>query len=296
MNLKDRIFSYCIVNGVRFTAKQKKKFLYATQVDFTRQGKATRVVQSDLKVSYAQTIPHYNLYVGDVEKAEYIITTYYDTSTKLLDKSKVEAFSRGNSKRNSLIQITLSILLTMFLVGTAYIFIIPSLLNKSIFSLQGVLVLAYLFLSLFIIKKVSKGFPNRYNFVRNSSSVIAMIEVAERLQSSKIAYAVLDGGTATDYGIKMLRSIADQNAKIIYLDSIANEGPIHVFSDLISLKSKVKPKPLEHEADILVTFGELTKGKIYIENANTSKDNQINEKIFDNNISKLEQEIELIIE
>lgn len=288
--MKDKIFSYCVVLGKRFTEKQKKNFLFASQIEFEDNGVKSEVFSSELKLRMNQRMPHYNLYVGNVEKADLIICTYYDTGTKNFIKTNVKAFTTGFDKINYIIQIVLSILLLGLLVWIDIKFFVNGLfINSGLISFASILFLITNAIGVFVISKVGKGIPNRNNFVRNTSSVLTIFELSKQLKDKNIGFALIDGGCSTNYGIKMLREKISKRTKLVYLDSIANPGEIQIFSkDEISFKERQSHSLTEEDlADVLITFGSLQNQEIIITNANTSKDNQIDLDIFEDHCDQL---------
>ena len=288
--MKDKFFSYCVVLGKRFTEKQKKNFLFASQIEFKENGLESDVFSSDLNLRMNQKISHYNLYVGDVEKADLIISTYYDTGTKHFIKSDVKAFTTGLDKKNYVFQIILSLLLLAALVYIDITFFINGLfLTSGLFSIASLLFLIINAIAVFIISKVGRGVPNRNNFIRNTSSVLSIFELSKQLRGKQIAYALVDGGCSTNYGMQMLKEKAGKKSKIVYLDSIANPGDMQVFSkkgiEFNGIRSHASSE--DDLVDILITYGSLHNNEVIIPNANTSKDNNIQVDVLEANSKQL---------
>lgn len=296
--MKDKIFSYGVVLGKRFTEKQKKNFLFASQIEFQDNGLESDVFSSNLNLKMNQTLSHYNLYIGDVEKADIVISTYYDTGTKHFIKSDVKAFTTGLDKKNYILQIVLSLLLFAGLVYTDIRFFTNGLfVDSGILSFASLLFLIMNAIGIFVISKVGRGVPNRTNFIRNTSSILSIFELSKQLRGKRIAYALLDGGCSTNYGMQMLKDKVSKRTKIVYLDSIGNPGDIQVFSKRKIDVNGIQSHALDNAdlADILITFGKLKNNEVIIPNANTSKDNEIKLDVFESNTKELSTFIEELI-
>lgn len=74
MKYEDWIIRYGAVIRKRFTRNEKLKFLYGISKEFNNMGYVV-----DVKEAKIGRDTNYNLYVGNINKAKYIVAAYYDT-------------------------------------------------------------------------------------------------------------------------------------------------------------------------------------------------------------------------
>ena len=72
---KDWLFRYQSIYRVRRTEKSKRRFLSALVTDLSEMREDVQVIEYNRQKKYASR----NVYVGDIDKADQIICTYYDT-------------------------------------------------------------------------------------------------------------------------------------------------------------------------------------------------------------------------
>lgn len=294
--MKDKIFSYGLVMRKRFTEKQKMRYLYAIQTDLEKNNVSSSVMRSDLKLKMNQSITHYNLYVGDVSKADLVIATYYDTGRKNFLSKGMNAFDLGLSKLTYALQIgcSLFLLLCLSLINLKYF--APRMSVDSLLSLNSLVFLIVNIFGLWLITKVGKGFPNKRNLVRNTSSVLALIELIHQKDYPNVAFAFVDGGTSTNYGLQMLNLTKKSKTPLVYLDAIGNKGEIVIYSKFKNFKNRNVLNVSDNDlADVLITFGDVVDDKVFVPNANTSKDIELSEDILSANIKILKEHLKQLI-
>lgn len=220
----DRLARYSFMYRSRNSNKEKTRFLKALVTDISQERKDISVIEYSNQKKYSAR----NVYIGDIEKADQIVCTYYDTPPAylgdyvLFDRKKQEKQTTKAAVYTSLIWVFLGILgtlLYMKLVSAPFV----------LFSVQtACLVLIYggYFI---ILSKLSKGAWNRKNLIRNTSSVLCLLQMlTENQNQRKVAYAFIDEGCYGRRGLDVLMSSIKKNAKIYYLDSIGADATLNV--------------------------------------------------------------------
>ena len=289
---KDLVLRYCVIFGKRFTSKEKITFLRVISKELIQLGYSVEAKVAKLKLATRRYENYYNAYIGDLDKAELIICTYYDTGIKNFNLQKKYAFTPQFSKLGYLVGILPIIILFIASLILNYFVFIPKIQVEGFFSISGILSIISTILLFFIVLKYKNGIPNQKNFVCNTSSIITIINLIHQLdkkEKKKIAFVLYDDGNGGQYGLKMLESYSEQmkEKKFIFIDSIGNG------EDLIFLKPKTSMLTLDgvtfHSGEmatqltnyLMITSGNIDQdGKILIKNAGSSKDNYLSEQII----------------
>jgi len=220
----DRLARYSFMYRSRNSNKEKTRFLKAIVTDISQVRKDISVIEYSNQKKYSAR----NVYIGNIEKADQIVCTYYDTPPAylgdyvLFDQKKQEKQTTKAVLGTSLIWFFLGILgtiLYMKLVSAPFV----------LFSVQTVC-LALIYGGYFIIlSKLSKGAWNRKNLIRNTSSVLCLLQMlTENQNKKKVAYAFIDEGCYGRRGLDVLISSVKKNAKVYYLDSIGADATLNV--------------------------------------------------------------------
>lgn len=289
---KDLVLRYCVIFGKRFTSKEKIAFLRVISKELIQLGYIVDAKISKLKIATRRYENYYNAYIGDLNKAELIICTYYDTGINNFNLQKTYAFSSKFSKLSYFISIAPIIFLFITSLILNYFVFLPDISLYGFFSFSGISSITSTVLLFFLVFKFKTGIPNNKNFICNSSSIITIINIINELnkkEKKKIAFVLYDGGNSGEYGLKMLENYSDhmKDKKFIFIDSIGNG------EDLIFLKPhqsnlQIDNMPFHHgniETQlpnyIMITSGNIdSNGKIIINNAHSSKDNYLSEMII----------------
>ncbi|MWP49176.1 MULTISPECIES: hypothetical protein [unclassified Gilliamella] len=297
--LKDLVLRYCVIFGKRFSAKQKIAFLRVISKELIQLGYMVDAKLAKLKLATRRYENYYNAYIGDLNKAELIICTYYDTGVNNFNIQKKYAFSPQFSKLSYFISIAPIIILFIASLILNYFVLIPDIRTQGFFSVSGVGSIISTVLLFFFVFKFKSGIPNQKNFVCNSSSIITIINLINKLnkkEKKKIAFVLYDGGNSNQYGLKMLESYSNQmkDKKFIFIDSIGNGN------ELIFLKPQQSNLQLEDitfysgkmETQIpnyiMITSGDIDEnGKIVIKNAHSAKDNYLSDKVINKHTQSL---------
>lgn len=219
---KDWTFRYQYLYRLRRTNKQKQRFLGALIKDIMPIRQDLKVIEYKQNKKYISS----NLYVGDIEKADRIICTYYDTPSQSL--GDYHFFDRQKQSQGT----TKFILLTsaLSLVVGLGITILYMQTSTTLFDLKSwttlVMILFYgVFFYLF--SKVTKGLANRKNLIRNTSSVVTVLSLIANLTNKKIAFAFVDEGCFGELGLEVLKESCRPSATIFALDCVGAEAELH---------------------------------------------------------------------
>ena len=302
---KDYVLRYGFILGKRVTEKQRKKFLTVAAQEFSQSSYEVVTTASKLEGGKGVQKSFYNLYSGDFSAAEIIVASYYDTPFKTFSLSKQFAFENGYSQKNS----CLNLLMGLGLVGATsliYFFLLSPIINSYGFlSIPGLSTLLMMIAVFSCVINYRSGIPNKFNLVRNTSSLISIFIMAHKLPTElrrKVGFAFLDGGTTGSYGLTMLENYLTKDKKrvLIYLDSLGNPGQLQLFYPPAQMTREEKNKLTEYRSKntetapfinklvnhqgtqlkwLFLTAGIVNqKGQVLIKQANTRKDNQLNEE------------------
>ena len=224
----------------RFHGREKTRFLIALSKEFEALGYATAV-----KTVKARQFKVRNLYVGNVKEADTIVTTYYDTPT--IGKSTYKVLEKAPKKIFALIFDTLPLAITMILGAYFILHIGLPNWNQGLSSMASIL---SLFFSLFLFGLLINfryGIGRRRNAIQNTSSVLAIIDVAAQLDENlkdKVAFVLTDSGCINHFGAKLIPAqINDKNQSKTYvmLDGVGGLGEpqIAACSKLMTRAQKV---------------------------------------------------------
>ena len=159
-------------------------------------------------------IKRQNVYIGDIEKADKIVCTYYDTPPThfgdyvLFDRRKQEKQTTKAVLSMSLAWVLVGLIGTLLYIK----------LNSAPFVLLSVqtLCLVLIYAGYFLVlSKLSKGMWNRKNLIRNTSSILCLLQMlTENRNEKKVAYAFIDEGCYGEQGLNFLMKSIKNNANI----------------------------------------------------------------------------------
>jgi len=298
-NFRDLVFRYCVMFGRRFSYKEKVTFLRIISKELIQFGYYVDAKIAKLKLAKKRYANYYNAYIGDLNKAELIICTNYDTGINNFNLLKTHAFKPQFSKLSYLIGLIPIIILFFLSVLLNYFIFIPNIQLQGFLSFSGVAsILTTVVLFLFILK-CKNGIANKKNFVCNSSSIITIINLIKKLDNKskkKIAFVLYDGGNTNQYGLKMLESYSNTLSKkqIIFLDSIGNSEellffkPEHAEFAIENIHFHQGKMNINLKNYIMITSGKLNaENNVVIKNAHSRKDNDISPSIIEQHTETL---------
>lgn len=268
--LKDLVLRYGVLLGKRNTEKQKTTFLRAAQKQLEQEGFPVDITCVSASIMKRETMNMYNLYAGDFKQAEVVFITYYDTPLRQLLPKDQKAFDANWSRGNFLLHTLLFLLCMIGIAVLLYSVVIPELQQYGFMSIWGVVLVLVCLGGFYGIQQMRGGIAAKNNMVRNSSSLIALFALAGELSAQEkphAAFALIDEGTRSEYGLKMLQEyIGKRKIRRVYLDSIGNTGMLQCFCDrgVKEALETSQPKNIEwHDrlqdkeayGDILLTSG-----------------------------------------
>lgn len=230
--LKDWFLRYNRIINVRHSDKQKNHFFNSIIRDIVEVRDDFQVVE----VRDGKYVNSKNLYIGNIKKAETVISTYYDTpsshfgSFSFFDYEKQKQSTIWFNALMSLVLIVIGIIFTLFVT-------MPIIENHEGLNIWFVLIAAVYILLMYLISYIAKGAPRRKNTVRNNLSILAMLSLIYKIKSKKVAFAFVDNGTTNRLGLKALLDRVGPRTKVYYLDSIGSQHELHNLNQQQVLKN-----------------------------------------------------------
>lgn len=220
--LKDWYIRYHLILGKRYTRKQKSRFLQSVSADINQF--RTDIELDSFKLDEQDKQEYRNLYIGDIKTADKVICTYYDTPAIQLDS--YHFFDLVHRKRVTMKWIGLLSLLFILLglVYTLYIGI-PAFQADGLWSLPSILSVLFYIVYFYLLNKITRGWPNKKNLVRNTSSILLILNLMHSFKEKKVTYALLDAGCTNIAGLNQVMERTD--AAIYMLDSIGSSQPLY---------------------------------------------------------------------
>lgn len=228
MERQDRILKYGAILRQRITKTQKIRFLNELEKEIEGLG-----YQGKVQASLAGKEQCLNYTSADIEKADFVIATYYDTPFKTWGLAPYQPQNPGANKLMRLLAMVLPLTLVIALEGLFLYFVVINRWQVQPFNGLDVLIVLGLAALLLCGIVWRKGIPNRYNVVRNTSSIIAMLEVMEQIpksQKHRVGFAWVDFGCINGLGYESLQTQLkpQQNKpKIIWLDCVGAKGQLY---------------------------------------------------------------------
>lgn len=282
---KDWLLRYGIILGKRYSLKERTKFLQSAKKEFAAMGYDVDTTASEVTVFKNEKRKFYNLYAGDPKTADVVFATYYDTPIKSFGLYQPKAFQMKNESKVLRLNLLFLLIATILFCGFLYFVLFPQIQANSWKSIWTALAVVSTVLFYYLISYVRSGIPNRVNMARNTSSLLAILHLANSLsikKNKKIAFALIDGGTYSDYGMQMMKAYFKKSKKkIIFLDAVGNPGDIQWFTNttINPEVGQVHPLPTMFRSfgDVLVTAGEFQDDAVMIKYGDTKRDTELDE-------------------
>lgn len=227
---------YQKILGVRFGHRQIERALASLVKDIS-------AFRSDISVQQfekeGQDLGKY-LIVGDIQKAKQVICTYYDTPMRHF--GGYHFFNYAKQRKNALTYTIFTTLLWVVL-GVGFIFAYQSLANigRQFPMWQLIIIGVIVFVYFFILAKLAKGLPRKQNAVRNTSSLLVMLDLISEIRHKNTAFVFIPNGSYGMQSLQFLEELLTNKQKLLYLDSVGSNQPIYHFS---------RHKPKENKAVI----------------------------------------------
>lgn len=221
--LKDWYVRYHLIFGKRYTRKQKDRFLKSLSADIMEFRKDLQL--DTFKVDKKARSDYRNLYVGNLEKADTIICTYYDTPAARFHPYYF--FDMGHRKKSIMTFILLTSILYI-IVGFVFTLVvaIPVFQTNRGLSVPYLSCILFYFIYFYFLNKIARGWPKRNNLVQNTASVLLLLDCIASIPSKKVAFAFVDAGCTNHAGLDRL--MKQYHAKILMLDSIGSDKPLYL--------------------------------------------------------------------
>ncbi|MGG5315258.1 hypothetical protein [Enterococcus sp. AZ072] len=273
----DWLFRYQYVYRVRRTAKQKRRFITALVTDIAKMREDIQVIEYNRHKKYAAN----NIYVGDIKKADQIICTYYDTPPQHFGPYYL--FDRKKQSKGTTSFILVSALLTLLaglLFTLAYMQVAPSAFDLS--SPLTILVAICYGAYFIFLSKIAKGLSSRQTLIRNTSSILAILQLINSVKNKKIAFAFIDEGAYGEVGLNVLQDSCKASAKIYSLDAVGAHTELQVKGKGFSSERLQQAEVHQHPSigNITYLFGanvsETTEGTQYVLDKTALKQKTLN--------------------
>ena len=234
--MNDWIVRYGFLLKKRNSDKQKDKFIKAFLSDILNIRDDINVIEIDEKKR-----KYHNIYIGDISKADKIITTYFDTP--IVSFGDYSFTDIKKNKRNTFARIVFESVVSLCIGLGIFLFLMSVLDGKLLTTALTVFTLFFFY----VFNGIVKGRASSKTQVRNTSSVIELLSLLEKHKNNKnIAFAIVDGGCTNYVGLAILCTNVIQEAQIVELDSVGvNEDLIleESFHEIVECKiMKLHPK------------------------------------------------------
>ncbi len=229
--VSDLVLRYGVILGKRFTRGQKRRFLAAAAQQFQLCGFGVALEEDKHSVKAAGAKKFLNLYAGDIQKADVVYVTYYDTPAASFPSRSARAFEAGFRAQDLWVSMAGLAAIVAAVAALIWNFVWPRLAASGVLSLWGALFVACCVGTLAVVTNCREGFAKRDNMVRNSSSLSVLFELAHEARSTgldrKVAFALVDEGCRSERGIEMLRErLGRRRPRLVYVDSLGSDGEV----------------------------------------------------------------------
>lgn len=209
--MKELIEKYGLFYGERFYGYQKKRFLNELYKDI-------KPYTDDLQIFSDKKGRSKHLAVNDLTKADVIVIASYDTLSKTVF-GKYYPFNKNKSLKQNDYMLILNFVIFVMLAAVMW------LLNHCISTnMQAFNIVTYILLCilLFVGTILYKGLPCKYNYNRNSISVVTLVNLIKNSNSKKIGFVFLDNASNSYQGYKEIREYISKKQKVIVLDALSS--------------------------------------------------------------------------
>lgn len=306
-DFRDAIAKYAVFLGKRITYRQKATLLLALKQDLEGFGYAVKGVSDKIRFSKA-----INIHIGEVDTAKTLVVAHYDQPNRVFfNKGEYDPFSDTKQVFPRLISenIVQLAVLVIALFGLTIINSISHILVTIVFLVCFTGILLYTFI------RFPKGLKNKYNFNKNNSSLLAIMEYAKKYPGKKnIAFVLTDNECLNHHGDVMLERILQEKLKttrIIHLDSVgkgstlqvackeecegfatsalkAYEGPLKTFKRIVGSDAANRSSLRLYPLAISASVGELREDGFIVLGPQTPKDTEIDETLIMDMVEWLE--------
>lgn len=239
METKELILRYGFVAGKRYKKSQKLRFLLGMTQEFQEMGYRTEAKQTEKKV-----LNNTNLYVGNISGARLLAESYYDTPPSCLKLFPYRFFSRSCRRTAGNLAVILP-MLTIILIGVLFFTLayVPLWNEGGQVSVAGAASLVFFLILLKALHSFRRGFGQKRNIVRNTSSLIALLKLAqEEKGNSDIAYVLTDNGCGSNVGADVLEQQKRRHQTCVHLDCVGAQGTLYAVYSASGLRPQLPAK------------------------------------------------------
>lgn len=300
--LKDK---YTTTYGCRFYSWQKKKFHAALVDEF----KALGMEGSVLMKRRFSVFPRYDYVYGNLKQAKNILVIPYDTPERCLWYKNTYYVNNGTKNQNAGLVQTFVPIIVFYLLFVILLYVLPPFFPTA--GAQAAISIVSLFLMALILTALTKGFPNKKNYNRNTSGILTALEIADAIGVDgrrKTAFVFTDANKGVFFGDMILKdelSFMNRNPNVIQLNCVGDGDEICVgytqgnrksANELAKcLKGEFKHEMIElkeeerqnssmahYKKGLLVTSGTKNeKGYLVTTKTASGKDHELNESLID---------------
>lgn len=219
----DWVIRYNHLFRARYTKKQKKKFLQSFLTDLT-------AIRQDVEVrGDKKDSDSYHIVVGDLERARYVLATYYDTPAIYQGAYK---FFDSKSQQKKTTRPIIFYALFMLVLGVILTYYVSIPIFNNGISFKSVVLVLFYFIYFWIFGKVTSGWPEKHNVIRNNSSVLYLLQYIAKQPKSKFAFVFYDNGCQGDKSIqKILKKLNINKQTLFVLDCIGGPENLTIVSN-----------------------------------------------------------------
>ena len=208
--MNDWIVRYGFLLKKRNTDKQKDKFIQTFLSDIL-------TIRDDINVIEIEENKrkYHNIYIGDVSKADKVITTYFDTP--IVSFGDYSFSDVEKNKKNTLIRIAFESVASLC-IGLGIFFFLTRVFEGTLLTtVLTVFALAFFY----VFNGIAKGRASGQTQVRNTSSLVIMLSMLSKFKNNKkVAFAIVDGGCTNEIGLVALKNSVKSQSRIYELDSV----------------------------------------------------------------------------
>lgn len=262
-NFKDWLFRYQYVYKVRKNEKSKTRFISSLVTDISE-------IRDDIQViEYGQdrNDRSRNVYIGDVEQAERIICAHYDTPIKTLGSYVYFDKKKARNKTTAFI-LASSILMLLLGIAATVTYGAYSANQFVLFSFSTLFIGLFYGIYFYFLSKIAQGIPERKNLIRNTSSVLALMEMLKEITDKKMAFAFVDKGSYGNAGVDVLKATNEKHADIYILDSIGSDAPLHLVGNDFT-KQTAQKIGIDYEISDSLHYNYIFSGRTSEKNSKT---------------------------
>lgn len=249
--MNDWIVRYGFLLKKRNSDKQKDKFIQTFLSDVLNIRDDINVIEIEEKKR-----KYHNIYIGDVSKADKIITTYFDTP--IVSFGDYSFTDSEKNKRNTLTRIAFESIASLCIGLGIFFFLMRVFEGTLLTTVLTVFALAFFY----VFNGIVKGRASSKTQVRNTSSLVLVLSLLAKYKGNKkVAFAIVDGGCTNEIGLVALRNSVKSQSKIYALDSVganvaltvtecADQKSLKIHPNLDSLGNAILSEKIE---DIVLT-------------------------------------------